>query len=171
MARALKQLEHLPVWTVIRLCTDEDEVGDYWSGIDDNIELQMDVLDDLAGEAREVKMCNPCVTYCEQLHRLRENGARIKVFDFLDEKRLFPAELRTLMSVVIGGKEEDYTHPDVDIDSFVEDCSAAIQRTKMVYDPFRKQLKYIIDPKVAKPPKLYPINPPSKTDHSTALPL
>ena len=54
MARALKQLYKMPVWVVIRLCTDEDSVVDYWNNVDDNIELEMDVLDDIFGEAKEV---------------------------------------------------------------------------------------------------------------------
>ena len=50
----MRPLEHLPVWVVIRLCTDEDKMVDYWNGIDNEIELNMDVIDDPLGEAEEI---------------------------------------------------------------------------------------------------------------------
>ena len=50
----MRPLELLPVWVVIRLCTDEDKMVNYWNGIDNEIELNMDVIDDPLGEAEEI---------------------------------------------------------------------------------------------------------------------
>ena len=50
----MRPLQHLPVWVVIRLCTDEDKMVDYWNNIDNEIELNMDVIDDPLGEAQEI---------------------------------------------------------------------------------------------------------------------
>ena len=50
----MRPLEKLPVWVVIRLCTDEDKMATYWSNVDSEMELSMDVIDDHLGEAKEI---------------------------------------------------------------------------------------------------------------------
>jgi hypothetical protein len=51
---AMRPLQQLPVWVVIRICTDEDKMVDYWNTVDGEIELNMDVIDDPRGEAQEI---------------------------------------------------------------------------------------------------------------------
>ena len=48
---------------MVRLCTDEDEVGDYWNELDTQVELPLDVLDDFVGEATEIYQFNPWLAY------------------------------------------------------------------------------------------------------------
>jgi hypothetical protein len=91
VAAALRPLSQLPVWVVVRLCTDESNVVEYWNNVDSQIELEMDVLDDYIGEADEIFKVNPWLTYGEPLHRLRELGVSMKEIDLLDEK-ILPAE-------------------------------------------------------------------------------
>lgn len=50
----MRPLEKLPVWVVIRLCTDEDRMTTYWNNVDSDLELSMDVIDDHLGEAKEI---------------------------------------------------------------------------------------------------------------------
>lgn len=78
IAMAMRPLQSLPVWVVIRLCTDDNKICDYWNNIDGQLELEMDVLDDLFGESEEVSTANPWLTYGEPLHRLREFGITLK---------------------------------------------------------------------------------------------
>ncbi|KAL7548497.1 hypothetical protein ACHAWF_011779 [Thalassiosira exigua] len=50
---ALRALEGLPVWTVIRLCTDEAGVRRFYNSLDQQLEISLEVLDDyIGGEAR-----------------------------------------------------------------------------------------------------------------------
>jgi hypothetical protein len=61
---------------------------DYWNNIDSVLELNMDVLDDHSGEAKEIHKVNPFLIYGEPLHRMREFGVSMKEFDLIDEKTL-----------------------------------------------------------------------------------
>ena len=68
----LKLLQNLPVWVVIRLCTDDESMVDYWNSIETQVMLNMDVLDDPSGEAQEVlryfSFLHSAVLYCIVLY-------------------------------------------------------------------------------------------------------
>ena len=63
VAQALEPFKDLPVWIVIRLCTDEERVVQYWNNIDKQLELDLEILDDLVSEAKEVYQYNKWFTY------------------------------------------------------------------------------------------------------------
>lgn len=92
----MRPLKNLPVWVVVRLCTDEEKIVNYWNNIDQELELDMDVLDDWRGEAEEVTRHSPWFTYGEPIHRLREFGTPLKEIDKLDETKLSMDEMRAL---------------------------------------------------------------------------
>jgi hypothetical protein len=100
IAQALKPLERLPAWVVIRLCTDEERIVNYWNNIDNDLELEIDVLDDLGGEAEEIAENNPWLTYGQPLHRIREFGIPVKELDLLDEKSLTLDQIRVFAALL-----------------------------------------------------------------------
>merc|ERR1712113_769582 len=83
--KTLKRLENKPCYLVIRLCTDDTAVVDYYNMLDNRLEVRMDVLDDYVGECKEVRKMNPWLVYGLPLQRFREFGCHIKCFDLLDE--------------------------------------------------------------------------------------
>ena len=99
---ALTPFEDLPVWIVIRLCTNDQQILDYWNKIDENLELNIEVLADLNEESLEVFTYNPWLTYCEPLHKLREFGIPLKEFDMLDECPLSLDQIRLICSIMYG---------------------------------------------------------------------
>ena len=98
---ALRGLEGLPVWVVVRLCTDESDVVKFYNSLDCQLELSLEVLDDFLEESKEVHEHNPWLNYALPLHRLREMGYHDRVFDLLDERRLTTEELRDFCSVLL----------------------------------------------------------------------
>ena len=97
---ALKPLHQLPVWVVLRLCTDEQKVVNYWNSIDSQLELELEILDDLTSEAKEVNKMNNWFTYGEPLHMLRQFGIAIKELDMLDEKKLTADQVRDVVAIM-----------------------------------------------------------------------
>ncbi len=94
LKEVIKAFQALPVWLVVRLCTNEAEVVSYWSNIDRELELNMDILDDFESEGNEVFAKNPWLSYAYPLHQLREFGANIRELDLLDEETLTPEQVK-----------------------------------------------------------------------------
>ena len=97
IARAMIPLQSLPVNVVIRLCTNDDRVCEYWNNIDNQLELEIDVLDDLKSEANEIFELNPWLIYADPIHRLREFGIPNKEFDIVDEVKLSSEQLKNVI--------------------------------------------------------------------------
>jgi len=139
---ALRLLEGLPVWVVIRLCTDEDEVVDFYNDLDAVLELSIEVLDDFVGEAKEVYACNPWLNYALPIHRMRELGFHDRVFDMLDERLLTKSELRDFCYLLFGESNCDgVPDPSLDWNGFIRNVERLLRQESLQWNPIRKCMK------------------------------
>lgn len=144
--QSLRALEGLPVWLVIRLCTDDDEVVDFYNELDDMLELSMDVLDDFVGEAEEVYAHNKWLTYALPVHRMREMGFHDRVFDMLDERTLTKGELRDFCRLLFGvGNFDGVPDPSVDWKGFLSSVDMLLRKEELQYNPVKKKMTPWID--------------------------
>ena len=142
VAEALQPLSRLPVNLVIRLCTNEQRIVDYWNSIDQKLEISIDVLDDLKGEGEEVQSKNPFINYCLPLHRFRESGFNIKEFDLLDEDRLAPEQMAKLLRCILGGDIPNM--PQLDWQGFQRVVSPLVESSPDYYNPVSRGKKKIV---------------------------
>jgi len=142
IASAMAPLRNLPVWVVIRLCTDEERVLKYWNEVDSQLEVDIEVLDDFESEAREVAKLNDWFTYCEPIHRIREFGVLVKEIDLIDEAPLSTDQMRSVVALLLtAGPASEIPHPDLDwraFTSFVGNLNSTLPK---VWCPIKKRVQ------------------------------
>ena len=102
VADMLKPLEGLPLQLIIRMCTDEKEISEYWHGISASVDIDIRVLDDVEAEAVEVVNNNAWLTYGEPLHRAREFGVMVPAIDVLGDRLLSRMEIKVVCETLLS---------------------------------------------------------------------
>jgi len=137
---ALRGLEGLPVWVVIRLCTDEDAVVEFYNEIDEQLELSIEVLDDFAGEAKEVYSYNKWLNYALPLHRCREMGFHDRLFDLLDERSFTAGEVRDFCALLFGcDNYEEMPDPALGWEGFRNKLGRLVDAEELQWNPIKKR--------------------------------
>jgi Mg-chelatase subunit ChlD len=145
---ALRALEGLPVWVVIRLCTDEEKVVNFYNNLDGQLELSLEVLDDFQEEAKGVHEHNPWLNYALQLHRLREMGYHHRVFDMMDERPFTHEELRefcTLLLLDENSSAAELPDPSADWRLFSNTVKKLLAKQRGQWNPIQKKVTPWID--------------------------
>jgi len=141
----LRSLEGLPIWLVIRLCTDDKEVVQFYNNLDDELELSMEVLDNLTDEAEEIHSKNPWINYSLPMHRMRELGFQHRIFDLLDERKLTISELRDYCMLIFGhGNFDGVPEPESDFKGFMRALDKLVKREKMQWHATKKKMKPLL---------------------------
>ena len=96
----LKLLEGLPLQIIIRICSDEREITEYWQNINAQLDLDISVLGQVKTEALIISENNNWLTYAEPLHRLREFGVMVPAINYLDLRQLSKQEIRTIAQIL-----------------------------------------------------------------------
>lgn len=171
---ALSSLQGLPVVVVIRLCTDHQPLVDFYSTCfdraaqswvsndgreEDNpeqhlllchdlLEVDIDVLDDHAAEAREVHRYNPWLNYALILHRMREMGQEDRIFDMLDERPLDRTEIYDFICRILFGTTLDHrlnVYDDVEWSRFAQQVDQWQRKEHKQWNPLTKAMAPWID--------------------------
>lgn len=98
----LRSIQKMSVQVVIRLCSKNDEIVQFYHNLDKDLELQVDVITDFLSEAKQIHLHNKWLNYGISLHRCREMGFYNTIFDILNERQLTKDELLEFLKILFG---------------------------------------------------------------------
>jgi len=146
--------EGVPIRLVIRLCTDDETVVDFYKSLDCQLELSMKVISDFFEEAQDVYAVNPWANYSLPLQRMRELGFQHRIFDLLDERRLGLSELTEYCIFLFGiGEFDGVPDPAIDFQGFLSAVKRIVKGENYQWHPVKMKLKPLVS--LRKLSKLY----------------
>ena len=74
------------------------------------------------------------------MQRLRDFGTTLKEIDLLDESRLTSEQIRSIVSILLGGNKDSYPHPDVDMDGFKKVIQEKLNQEVKTWCPLKKRM-------------------------------
>lgn len=138
---ALKLMEDLPVWVVVRLCSSDNKVADFYNKLDSLLELSLEVLDDHLGEAQEVIRYNKWLNYALPLHRCREVGFQHRLLDMLDERKLTLGEVQDFCGILFGmDVVRKWPDPATEWKAFAECLKQQLSTERDQWDPAKSKM-------------------------------
>jgi hypothetical protein len=147
----LRQLQLLPVWIVIRLCSNDRRTLQYYSKLDKKLESPIDCVSDYITESKEIRKWNPWLHYSTQIHQCREMGFDHRVFDLLDERPLTKDDLLDFLKVLFGTETFDTSvAPNIHTDwnDFLQYLNDQVLiHYEKLYSPITKKMEPMIDVK------------------------
>lgn len=145
---AVKRLQRLPVWLVVRLCTDMYAEQIFYKSLDSNPEYPIECIDDYLTEAKEIKRVNQWLNYGLPLHRCREMGFQHSLIDSLDERRLTKDELSEFLFLLFGAEVFENA-PDIHTDwnGFYAALQHVVSNESKIWNPTTRQTEPWIDMK------------------------
>ena len=137
LVEAMRPLQQLPVWLVVRICSDDEAIVTFWNNIDEDLEIDMDVLDDIQSEAEEIRAVNSFLYYNQPLHQLREFGSAMKELDLIDEAMLSSEQMSAVCSMLLCDSKDDpkLPLPELDFGQFISQLKAMLAKRPVIFDP------------------------------------
>ena len=142
---SLRSLENLPVRLVIRLCTSEEEVVEFYNSLVSLHNLPIDVLQDFVSEAKKVRHINKWLNYGIGLHRCRQLGFRDHYFDLLTQRQLTVEELKYFCSHLFDEKSIEGIDTSLNFNKFWKRVKEIVEHERNPMDPVRGKLQPWID--------------------------
>ena len=133
----LKPMENMPLEVIVRVCTREHEVIDYWHTINSQLDMQIRVIQSPDVEAMQAKAENPWLAYAECLQRAREYGVDVPCIDALVDRPLTRREIWSLARLLFFDEDDVAALPDPDNDwrSFLAAVAQAQDDQPLVRPP------------------------------------
>lgn len=142
---AMRSIQKLPIYVIVRLCTDDDEAMHFWKTLDLDLDMTVEVLDDFEEEAESAYTMNPWVNYCMPIQRIREWGYSTPLLEKLRERPLTHTELRDFCALIFGIPSSLLPHPKSDWEMFYNDIVALLERESRQWNPLTKRNRGWID--------------------------